>query len=172
MKNIFLILLLFLFVQIISAQTLSNIIEKDVLIKTDTIIIDTLSIVPGSLEIYVDNNLLSPDMYVVNYEESMVVFCNVALFPKENSYKIKYRVFPINFYDSYFHKDIILLKDSLNKGNKKRYIPNDDEETFFSDSKLTKSGSISRGINFGNNQDVSVNSDFNCSSRRNITTIA
>ncbi len=161
MKKFLLILLYVFYVNLVSAQSLSNIIEKEILLVSDTIVLDSLSIVPGSLAVYLNDEHLSSDLYSVNYEKSILVFNGFASFPKEVTCIVKYRVFPVSFSVLYSHKSIDLLGDSINKKNQKRYKPIDEQETFFSSSELTKSGSISRGISMGNNQDAAVNSDFN-----------
>ena len=161
MKKFFLILFYVFFVNLVFAQSLSNIIEKDIKLVSDTITLDSLSIVPNSLEVYFDGQFVSDSLYFVNYEKATISFDNFALLLQDNDIHVKYRVFPVNFSHSYYHKDVKLLGDSINRQNNEKYRPIDDAKTFFSNSQLLKSGSISRGINLGNNQDASVNSDFN-----------
>ncbi|MCF6366648.1 MAG: hypothetical protein L3J35_10650 [Bacteroidales bacterium] len=161
MKKHLLVLLLIVFVQIINAQTLTNLFEKEIEFVSDTITFNATGVVPGSLEVYFQNKLISSDRYIVNYAEATLLFKRTALLPERAMLKIKYRVFLFNFYSSYFHKNINLSEENVGKSIKKRYIPDDEQESFLSNSQLTKAGSFSRGINFGNNQDVSVNSNFN-----------
>lgn len=75
-----------------------------------------------------------------------------------------YRVFPIDFNKEVFHKDQNQLQKDLgiplNPFTIKYNTP-DNRNSFFASDGLTKNGSISRGISFGNNQDVVVNSNLN-----------
>ena len=62
-----------------------------------------------------------------------------------------------------------MSRNSFNRKEIKRYQTKDNELNFFTASQLKKSGSISRGITIGNNQDASVNSDFNLQLSGNLT---
>jgi len=164
MKRFFFILLFVFLTTHVFSQKLSNIIEKEIPLVSDTIVLDSLSIIPNSLEVYLHDQLLSQSLYSVNYEEAKICFKKDLLNLRDLANltcKIKYRVFPVNFLKPYYHKTTDLIGDSINRQNNKRYSLEDNSESFFSSSQLSKSGSISRGINFGNNQDASVNSDFN-----------
>jgi len=145
----------------IYGQDLSNFIRKDISAVNDTVIVDTLSIVPESLEISVNGVRISKADYEINYAKAIVVF-KKDIFEKikNNNCEFSYRVFPYNFSKSYFHKSY----NSNNENIKRRYIVDKEAKENSSDSRfagLKKSGSISRGITFGNNQDASLNSDFN-----------
>ena len=161
MKKISLIIFYIFFVNYVFAQSLSNIVEKKIPFTPDTIVLDTLSIVPNSLEVYINKQLLSKSLYNVNYEKATITIKNIAPIPTDSLINVKYRFFSVNFSKPYYHKTTSLIGDSINRKNNKKYVYEDKQETFFSNSQLSKSGSISRGINFGNNQDASVNSDFN-----------
>jgi len=131
------------------------------LVTGDTIKIDTLSIIPksfillDSLDLIIDSS-----NYIINYASSMLIF-------KTRKYKntiitTKYRVFPYNFSKKYFHKDWNKVKKSDTLGNPNYFIIYQDTPTdVWSFGGLNKSGSISRGISFGNNQDLFVNSSLN-----------
>ena len=75
---------------------------------------------------------------------------------------VAYRVFPVNFSDSYYHKDFTKFV-SADKKEEPQFIynPNAGNYPFFEKDELNKRGSISRGISFGNNQDAIVNSSLN-----------
>lgn len=82
--------------------------------------------------------------------------------PQTDSIKISYRVFPLLLGKSYFHKDISLI-ESEGKGVRNPFsytVERQAEDLLFMPG-LSKQGSISRGISFGNNQDLSVNSNLN-----------
>ena len=146
------------------SQSLSNLREKTIQVSTDTIKIDTLSIVPGSLQLFFNGDSININCYYFNSAASALFFipnnsCGIGVSERIN---ITYRTLPINLNRIYSNK---LLNDTAS-GFEDDYTPffyrpeskNDD---LFSLSGLSKSGSISRGISFGNNQDVVVNSSLN-----------
>ena len=79
-----------------------------------------------------------------------------------DSLQICYEVFPFAFHKSYAHRT---LQDYDSTALFKITSPaagwGDSREELFATEELYKSGSISRGISFGNNQDVFVNSNLN-----------
>jgi hypothetical protein len=74
-----------------------------------------------------------------------------------------FRVFPVMFSTDFRHKDTALIHpDASGLVNAYLYTPAPKSSFDLLKSEgLTKSGSIARGISFGNNQDVFVNSSFN-----------
>jgi hypothetical protein len=79
--------------------------------------------------------------------------------------EVAYRVFPLDFRRKIFNKKISLLeKDFSRPDNPLNLVFGKDKKqsnSIFEQDGLTKNGSISRGILFGNNQDVVVNSGLN-----------
>ncbi|MBS1647038.1 MAG: hypothetical protein JST67_06835 [Bacteroidetes bacterium] len=81
-----------------------------------------------------------------------------------DSLQAMYKVFPIDFQKEVFHKDIKDLQRDISIPQRPftiRYNQNKEVQDFFAPDGLTKNGSISRGISFGNNQDMVVNSNLN-----------
>jgi hypothetical protein len=75
---------------------------------------------------------------------------------------ISYRVFPFSFSKSYANKDISIMEpDEEGIVNPFIYKQSRQGTDIFRTDGLNKSGSISRGVSFGNSQDVVVNSSFN-----------
>lgn len=127
-------------------------------LKTETRI-DTLSLIPGSLSVYQDGILIPDTMYYVDYAKSTVspmpgkVFTNVT---------VTYKSFPYNFMEPVQHKSISLIGRYTEKSQRKQvFVINNNTEEESGYSELDRRGSISRGISFGNNQDVIVNSNLN-----------
>ncbi len=126
---------------------------------SDTVTIDSLSIVPASLIFYnIDGKIIDKKNYTVDYAKSAIILKTNS----EKIIKISYRVFPYNFSKSVYNKkyDTLIIngKATLPYRYKKEREKKDD---FFSNSNISKSGSISRGITVGNNQDATVNSELN-----------
>jgi len=142
------------------SQTLSNYSVKTITITSDTLIIDSLAIVPSSEIVYLGDALLSSDYYEFNYERAIFIVKNDSILNKK--VKILYRNLPVSFANSYEHKKITILEepDSIARNPFLfEYIPAT-EDVFYLNG-LNKSGSISRGVTFGNNQDLAVNSSLN-----------
>lgn len=73
-----------------------------------------------------------------------------------------FRVFPKNFSNPYEHKDLSIMTSGKDDTFKPYVIGGAKQtESIFDDKGLQKSGSVSRGILFGNNQNLSVNSTLN-----------
>ena len=140
------------------AQT--NLKQKYYFVKQDTVFLDSLSLIPGTVRLTVRNEPLDTNYYKINYPLKALVFRKRPSDPIAVSYK----TFPFNFEKAYYHKSTSVLTKDLSipanpidiafSGGTTSY------EGFVSDG-LNKNGSISRGISFGNNQDVVVNSSLN-----------
>ena len=160
MKKYYYLLLLLLFHKAGFSQDLSNYRFKKIPVN-DTIKLDSLTIVPYSVIIYDKNKKIIPtSRYKIDLDNSQIIFTKKL---KTDSLEISYRVFPINFTKKYtgltpsfWNKSDTLQKDIV-------YIPYSyqREKTKNQSDQLQKSGYISRGFNFGNNQDVVVNSALN-----------
>ena len=144
----------------ISAQSQTNLKQKYYFVKSDTLFLDTLSLVPGTLKLYTKGDLLDTSTYRINYPLKAIIFKIKPVDPLS----INYKTFPYNFEKPYYHqsisqltKDLTLPANPLTLAFAGSTAAN---ESFVSDG-LNKNGSISRGISFGNNQDVVVNSSLN-----------
>lgn len=136
----------------------SNWREKKIVVQHDTIQLDSLFIIPGSVQIHHGENLLSENDFIVDEIKSLLIL----KFIPNDTLTISYRVLPQRLDQEYAHKNKAKLEPDL-KGNKNPFTFSlkDDSRSMFETDGLNKSGSISRGINFGNNQDLSVNSNLN-----------
>lgn len=142
------------------SQTLSNYHSKNITISSDTLKLDSLVIVPQSEILYRGEELVDKKNYEIDYENSQLIVLNKTLL--NNKVKISYRTLPVSFSESYQHKKIAQIE----KGDSVivnpflfEYVPAT-EDVFYLNG-LNKSGSISRGVTFGNNQDLAVNSSLN-----------
>ncbi|MDF2438724.1 MAG: hypothetical protein K0Q95_3100 [Bacteroidota bacterium] len=79
-----------------------------------------------------------------------------------DSMTIEYKTFPFLFTETIRHKDANRVKTDISGvANPFSYEIESKNDDIFKMDGLNKSGSISRGITFGNNQDVVVNSNLN-----------
>ena len=165
MRKSFLLLLSLLLCFSVSAQRFSNLRVKSISLKTDTVQLDSVSVVPNSFFIMDNQNkLIDTAAYSIDVVNAKLVWKKTSpAFSsiKKDSLKITFRTFPFLFSQSFQHKDYSKLKSSSGGYNPFYYTPSLENAELFKFEGLTKSGSISRGITFGNNQDVFVNSSLN-----------
>ena len=142
-------------------QAQTNLKQKHFIVKKDTLFLDTLSLVPGTLNLFSKNEPLDSNSYGINYPLKAIIFKRL---PTDPIVSVSYKTFPYNFEKTYYHKNTsVLTKDLSLPINPITLAFNGSStgnESFISDG-LNKNGSISRGISFGNNQDVVVNSSLN-----------
>lgn len=151
------------------SQQLSNLRKKAfALNKTkDTLKLDTLSIVPGTLTLTYGNAHLLDTSYYKLDEVSGKIFLLQDRLKGQNistdSVYVNYRVFPYDFSQTLQHKNKNTVHPTLYAQQDAYYYqvnPNNPNDPLDMGT-LSKSGSISRGITFGNSQNLSVNSNLN-----------
>ncbi len=132
--------------------------EKFILSPKDTIRLDTLSIYPSSFEVYCGQEKLSSVSYHLDHGASRFYLIE----PCSDSITLRYRVLPMDLSKTYFRRDTSLIYAET-KGDRELFMLQNEVsvQDIFGGSGLTKSGSISRGVSFGNNQDLGVNSTLN-----------
>ncbi len=161
MKRGFFCLILLGISVLLAGQDLSNRRVLTIPVKSDSVLLDSLSIIPDTFEIYdLDNKPIQDSLYVLKFAESWF-FPAPSLKLSSDSVQIRFKVFPINLSKAAQHKKAgINLIDPLNKTRlfslKESYDPFNKGGSF-----LNTSGNLSRGIQIGNNQDASLNSNLN-----------
>ncbi len=147
------------------AQQGSNLRQRIVHFHGDTLRLDTLSVVPGSLRFLIDSVPADPARYQLDPYRSIVIWPGAP-----DSALAIYRVMPLLLGREYFHKDQALLTTpSGDHTDPFKYEIPRQEGSLMDAQGLDRSGSISRGILFGNNQDLSVNSTLNLELSGNLT---
>lgn len=134
--------------------------EKPVFVVGDTLTLDTLSIDPSSFYLFQNNIRIDSSQYILIPAEAKLVLKSSC--PRENL-RVKYAVYPLLFTQAHSHKNQEKFTTAPDHAlNPFLYRPADKKtEDPFATGGLNKSGSLSRGISFGNNRDVSVNSSLN-----------
>ena len=153
---------MFLICNSLNAQTFTNRRFKSFNSSADTIIIDSISIIPGSCSVFnAEGKRLDSTYYKLNYAKA-ILFPAKKLKELNGTISLQYRVFPISFSKESFNKDkkLFISPDSLLGKQTLRYsLPNQLEKPF--GETIETSGSITRGISFGNGQDATLNSGLN-----------
>jgi len=145
----------------INAQDLSNLRKREILVGDVPVIIDTLSIVPGSLFVFGKNYQVMPDsLYSIDYPSAIINF-NAAL--SGTTVNLTYRVFHINFLKPFAHKDTSIINPYIKPGIDPFRITASElrSENELLPDEIDKRGSISRGISVGSNEDMVINSNLN-----------
>ena len=135
---------------------LSNLRSKSISLTnyTDTIRIDSLSIIPGSLVIH--NTEVSGDDYTIHYPESLFIEKKNINLPQ---IQLSYRVYPFSF--SKKSKAIEEYVFNNETAITEEYVIKKSNEELFEFGKLDVQGGLGRSLNFGNNQNLVVNSNLN-----------
>ncbi len=135
----------------------SNLVIRRIAQPQDTVVLDSMTIYPASLRIYCQDKKLDTTNFYFN-ENTQQFFVSQ---PCSDSLDLVYRHFSFNLTAPYQLMDTSLIFD--NKGDEKEYYfeQPSTQTDFFGGESIRKSGSISRGVNFGNSQDLSVNSTLN-----------
>ena len=149
---------------IISATSLAQRINgintrtKTISLSGDTIIIDTLTIVKGSLKTI--GNAMPSGFYLDETNSRIIIKSNTQ--STTDRITIQYKVYSEKLNQAYHHKNYLKIENpGLKNYNEFAYNPDQNKIDYFQTDKLNKNGSISRGVNFGNNQDLVVNSQLN-----------
>jgi hypothetical protein len=134
---------------------------KSIAVSGDSIQLDTLSIIPGSLHVKNGMHELQDSIdYSLDEASAMLVLKSVDGI---DSIDVVYSVFPLLLTAERAHKNQDAMTSTPeNRVNPFLYNPTKQKsEDPFAMGGLNKSGSLSRGISFGNTRDVSVNSNLN-----------
>jgi hypothetical protein len=142
------------------AQLMSSKRTQTLLLRGDTIRLDTMSLLQGSF------NFIQPSadtaFYKLYPDAGMLVKKPGTPSPKGDSVTVEFRVLPFNFSEPYKNKTRRKsTPEERGIYNPFVYTPSSNNANALKFDGLNKNGSISRGISVGNNQDLAVNSTLN-----------
>jgi hypothetical protein len=133
-------------------------------VQSDSLWLDSLSVVPRSLKVVVDGDTLAGDQFSYNYSSG---YLHLNSHPKNTKLvSVCYRVLPFSLHQTHARRNLSVY-DSTAVFQEIRYADryanpaSSGQETLINTPGLQKSGSLSRGISFGNRQDVFVNAALN-----------
>ncbi len=129
---------------------------KRILISQNEILLDSLTVLPESIK--VSDEILATFQYDIN--TGLLHFDQTL----QDSATVCYQTLPYALHTTYHRKSLVEYNEqklySSNQQNPEKKVLDRREELFPSEN-LQKSGSLSRGISFGNTQNVVVNSALN-----------
>jgi len=136
-----------------------NLKQQKIIVKNKTFLIDTLPIVEGSIILLKNKIKITNGFNIIDSSQS-IVFDSI-LFNQE--IEIVYRVFNLNLNNTYSHKSPLMIEPTYLE--KPRYFYTNENikngNPILNSSGLDINGNIARGLGFGNNQDVVLNSNLN-----------
>ena len=145
---------------------LSSLREMSIPVRADSVQLDTLSIAPGTFQLRTGSGeAVDSSAYRLDWVQGRLYWLRNAPAYKAltiDSVRARFRVFSFLFNNTVRHKDPQrIARGTGGAVNPFVYEPGAQEPMFFRSQGLQRSGTISRGITFGNNQDVFVNSSLN-----------
>ncbi len=143
----------------LQAQDLTTLRKKSLLIDSLVLSIDSLPIVANSELLKIDGIVLDSNEYDLNYVLAKITFKSEKYLNK--NLEVVYRFIDFDFNKKYYRKDAKKI-EQIDPGLPDFYSikPEENKKEIFDLGGLNKSGSISRGITFGNNQNLAVNSNL------------
>ena len=141
-------------------QIFSNNRSKIVALTSDSTKLDSLSIFPSSFLLTNANGKLVDSLdYHIDYLTATLIWLSDTI---PGLIKVDYKVLPYDFGKEFRHKNIKEIyqqKNGITDPFKISYSSKNND--LLNINGLNKQGSISRGVSFGNNQDLAVNSSLN-----------
>ncbi|MBP8192991.1 MAG: hypothetical protein KAX69_05250, partial [Chitinophagales bacterium] len=139
----------------------SNLRSKIITITSDTVTVDTVSIFPNSFLVrnLRTDEIIPKDNYELDYASGKLIFKSGN---KPDSVLITYRSFPTFLKKTVQHKNPGLIRKGDSLFFQRFYYQPKAEQTasFLDFGGLNYSGNFARGIQFGSNQDLTLNSNL------------
>ena len=151
-------LILFLSLTQAWSQEVSSLYRTKKLVVTQTIQIDTVSLNPSSFSIVINNEQIPTERYTVDYQNAVLTFKTPITADSIRVDYLRYPDFITKTYQELDERIIVNSTGNLQKlyklsqpSTKRTVVPFDG---------LVSSGSISRGVTIGNNQNSVLNSEL------------
>ncbi len=147
----------------ITAQTGNNLGETLVTSLADSVRIDSLSLIPGSWTLIRPDGSPIPDsLYRVDAAGAWL-YLLPGITQDDLPLRLRYRHFPVLFTRSFFKRDLetTLILQERGVDPFRSGTAGGSPELPFAGSAIDRRGSLSRGLQFGNNRDASVSSNLN-----------
>ena len=136
----------------------------------DSVDLDTLSIYPNSFKVYHKDQVIPDTKYELDFASALFVLNDPIGDPIGDTLIFSYKVLPLDFSKQYRLRDSSMIYSEQKDNYNLFKIENSySVQDVFGGSQLNKNGSISRGVSFGNNQDLGINSSLNLELSGNIS---
>lgn len=154
------------------AQELSNLRFLTATPQSDSLKLDTLAIIPGSVKVFdmaMSSSMPESSFYLDQKKASLFFSSEV----KGRKLLISYRTYSFRFADP-LQPDIVALREAVDSSNvdngetEYRYAKADLKDPW-AETRLNKRGSMSRGIRIGSQQNASLSSNMNLQLNGNLT---
>lgn len=143
----------------VASRAQGNLRTRTLVITTDTTRIDSFSVAPGSFTLWKGTEEVDTATYRIDPFGALLIRRKPM---PPDTLIARYRVLPLLLTGPVRHKDPDrLLRPPTDRVDPFKYEPPRGLDDPLGVSGLNRSGSVSRGILFGNNQDLSVNSTLN-----------
>ncbi|NOU60832.1 hypothetical protein [Marinifilum caeruleilacunae] len=139
----------------------NNLRIKQILIQKDTTQLDSLLILPATVKLFHQNQEIDKSWYRIDPGKGELI-ADPKLIEVGDSLLITYRIYDYNISKPLYTRDISdmnLAGDARPRIRSTEYRSNN--RGILNSSQLQKQGNYSRGISYGNNQDVVTNSNLN-----------
>ena len=153
-------------IHLVGQENNFELVTKKINVNVDTLVLDSASVNPRTFKVYNQNNVkLDNNSYSLLASSAKVIFHQKI----NDTLLFKYHRFTINL-----NKDYYIHNENLNRKKEGSFNPiyiSQEQENidFFEGNQLNKTGSISRGLMIGNNQNFSLNSNLNLQLSGNIS---
>ena len=157
--DITIFLFLFCPICVFSQINQKNYFSKVIYVENNSFSIDSISIDKSSILVMDKNgNIIDKSFYKI--DPVTAIFTPLKII--NDSLTISYRTFQFNFNKTFKYRDSsVIIADSSVNFKPIRFSALPENRDLFGMGGLNKSGSISRGAYFGNNQNLSLNSNLN-----------
>jgi hypothetical protein len=127
-------------------------------VTQDSLILDTVSILPGSVLLWNADTLIHFQWWHIDYARAIV---HIDPPFRGQTVQIQYKTLPYNFTTAIANKDRRLIASKKDSPYRPYIIGGGRNNLLANDESIHKSGSISRGVTVGNAQNLAVNSTLN-----------
>ncbi|MDQ2179680.1 hypothetical protein [Marinifilum sp. D714] len=139
----------------------NNLRSKRILANRDTIQLDSLIILPSTVKLFHNTKEIQKDWYQINSAKGELI-SSPKLKEINDSILVTYRIYNYNIRKPIYTRDISQINLAGDARPRAFSTVRDySNRGILNDSQLQKQGNYSRGISYGNNQDVVTNSNLN-----------
>ena len=129
---------------------------KTLTANADTLLIDTMAITPGSLTL---TGYKPGTDYEIDYAKGLLINKNI---PTGTRIELRYQTVALNFKQIFQNKNPGTIQPEFREiKNPFLYTPEASATEFFNREGIKMNGNLARGVAFGNNQDLVLNSNLN-----------